>query len=42
MEAAYARLLRQMVAQGWALPRKRVKVSKLRLALLALRFSVLG
>ena len=42
MEVAYARLLRQMVAQGWAAPRVRVKVSKLRLALAALRFSLLG
>ena len=42
MEVAYARLLRQMVAQGWVLPRTRVKVSKWRLALAALRYSVLG
>ena len=42
LEVAYARLLRQMVAQGWAAPRVRVKVSKLRLALAALRFSLLG
>ena len=42
MEVAYARLLRQMVARGWGLPRARVKVSKLRLALAALRFSLLG
>ena len=42
MEVAYARLLRQMVAQGWVLPRTRVKVSIWRLALAALRYSVLG
>ncbi len=42
MEVAYARLLRQMVARGWAAPRARVKVSKWRLALSALRFTLLG
>ena len=42
MEVAYARLLRQMVSRGWAPPRGRVKVSKMLLALSALRFSLLG
>ena len=36
MEAAYARVLRQMLRQGWAPPRRRVKVAKLRLAMAAL------
>ena len=42
MEAAYSRLLVKMLAQGWAAPRVRVKVSKPLLALSALRFWLLG
>jgi len=42
MEAAYGRLLTRMIAQGWAAPRVRVKVSKLALAFTALRLSLLG
>lgn len=42
MEAAYSRLLARMVATGWKAPRVRVSVSKWRLALAALRYSVAG
>jgi len=38
MEAAYSRLLERMVAQGWAVPRRRVRVAKPALLLSALRF----
>jgi phytoene synthase len=37
METAYSRVLTRMVAQGWAAPRRRVKVSKPALLVLALR-----
>ena len=37
MESAYSRLLQQMVAQGWAAPRRRVRASKPALLLSALR-----
>ena len=40
MAAAYARLLAQMEAAGWAPPRRRVKVSKLGLLLTAVRLMV--
>jgi hypothetical protein len=42
MEVAYSRLLRRMIKQGWAAPRRRVKSSKFLLALAALRFWLLG
>ena len=42
MEVAYSRLLARMVKQGWAPPRTRVKSSKFRLALAALRLWLLG
>ena len=42
METAYSRILRQMVAQGWAAPRRRISTSKWRLALALLRFLVTG
>jgi phytoene synthase len=41
MEAAYSRLLAQMVAQGWNAPRQRVRVSKPRLLLSLIRFALL-
>ncbi|MGN6374473.1 MAG: presqualene diphosphate synthase HpnD [Sphingomonas sp.] len=40
MEAAYARLLRQMIHHGWVSPRQRVRVSKPWLLLTALRLVV--
>ncbi|HWU02191.1 MAG TPA: presqualene diphosphate synthase HpnD [Novosphingobium sp.] len=40
MEAAYSRLLVQMLTQGWRLPRVRVRVSKWQLALTALRLAI--
>ena len=42
MEEGYARLLTQMIAQGWQAPRLRLRTSKWRLVLAALRYSVLG
>jgi|SRR5579863_2264347 len=38
MDAAYSRLLGRMVAQGWAAPRRRIRVAKPALLLSALRF----
>jgi presqualene diphosphate synthase len=40
MGAAYAEILKRMEAQGWAPPRRRVKVPKLLLAWLALRYGL--
>ena len=40
MEAAYARILTQMLHKGWHAPRKRVRLSKWRLVLAALRYSL--
>ena len=40
MEAAYSRMLTQMLRKGWQNPRVRVRSSKWRLALAALRFSL--
>jgi squalene synthase HpnD len=42
MEAAYAGLLKQMQARGWAPPRKRVKVRKAALVWLLLRQGLFG
>jgi phytoene synthase len=42
MEAAYAALLKQMQARGWAPPRKRVKVRKAALVWLLLRQGLFG
>ena len=42
MEAAYAGLLKQMQARGWAPPRKRVKVRKAALVWLLLRRGLFG
>lgn len=42
MEEGYARLLAQMIAQGWHAPRQRLRTSKWRLALAALRYSLFG
>ncbi len=42
MEEGYARLLAQMIAQGWQPPRQRLRTSKWRLALAALRYSLFG
>jgi len=42
MEAAYAGLLERMVVAGWAPPRGRVRVSKLALGLMLLRFRLLA
>ena len=42
MEAAYARVLGRMCAMGWAAPRARVRVSKWRLAVTALRLWITG
>lgn len=42
MESGYARILAQMLAKGWHVPRVRVRSSKWRLALAAIRFSLLG
>jgi squalene synthase HpnD len=41
METAYSRLLARMLAQGWAVPRRRVSVSKPALVLSALRYWLL-
>ena len=40
MESAYLRLLRQMVEQGWAPPRRRIRVSKRALLWSVVRFSI--
>ena len=40
MESAYSRILAQMLRKGWHAPRVRVRSSKWRLALAALRFSL--
>jgi phytoene/squalene synthetase len=42
MEEAYSRLLTRMMVQGWHAPRRRLRTSKWRLALSALRHMVLG
>ena len=42
MGAVYARLLRQMQANGWAAPRTRVKVRKSELVWMLLRHGLLG
>jgi len=42
MEIAYARLLRQMERQGWAMPRKRVRTNKLLLIATVIRLMVIG
>jgi phytoene synthase len=41
MEAAYSRVLRRMLRQGWQAPRRRVRISKPRLILAALRYTLL-
>jgi phytoene synthase len=42
MEIAYARLLRGMERQGWAMPRKRVRTNKLALMATVIRLMVIG
>jgi phytoene synthase len=42
MEIAYARLLRGMERQGWAMPRKRVRTNKLALIATMIRLMVIG
>jgi phytoene synthase len=42
MEIAYARLLRQMEKQGWAMPRTRVRTNKLALIATVIRLMVIG
>jgi phytoene synthase len=42
MEAVYSEILRRTEAQGWAPPRRRVKIGKARLAWLALSRGMLG
>jgi len=42
MEAVYRTILRDMLAQGWAAPRRRVRIGKRRLLWIVVRCSLLG
>ena len=42
MDAAYSRILRQLLAQGWQLPRRRVRTNKALLALTLLKLWLFG
>jgi squalene synthase HpnD len=42
MGAVYAEILKRMEAQGWAPPRRRIKVPKMLLGWLALRYGIIG
>jgi phytoene synthase len=42
MGAVYAEILKRMEAQGWAPPRRRIKVPKMLLGWLALRYGIVG
>jgi phytoene synthase len=42
MEAVYRTILQEMLIQGWAAPRRRVRIGKRRLLWIVLRRSLLG